>query len=322
MSKEPPVKVLYIIGWGRSGSTLIDNLLGEIDGFFSTGELRNLWHEGLQENRKCGCGELVIHCPVWSSVLRKVFGSNRREEIYFGRILEWQRATLRTRSTWRILRTMAGPRIELEAYAKVMARIYNSVAEVTNARVIVDSSKVPSDAALLTSIPSVDPFFLHLVRDPRATAYSWQRRKARLDGRLVENMPRFGLTKNAGSWMGFNLGAEALKKRAHPERFMRLRYEDFASEPRTAIERIAAFTGCPTSRTPFSDVRTAKLGVNHTISGNPSRFRTGPVVVSGDDEWISRQPVKARWATTLISLPYLGRYEYPILPNRGRPRSH
>jgi len=315
------VKVLYIIGWGRSGSTLLDNLLGEVAEFFSTGELRNLWHEALQEDRKCGCGELVIHCPVWSLVLTDVFGSNRREDIYSNRILEWQRAALRSRSTWEILRATTDSKTELEAYAKIMARIYHSVAGVTGARVVVDSSKVPSDAALLTSIPEIDPFFLHLVRDPRATAYSWQRLRARMDGRSVENMPRFGLAKNAGSWVEFNLGAEAVRKRTHPGRFMQLRYEDFISEPRVAIERVAAFVGYPTSTIPFSDARTAELGINHTVSGNPSRFRTGSVVVKGDDEWIARQSTMARWATTLISLPYLGRYGYSVFPGHDRARS-
>jgi len=32
-------KVLYIAGWGRSGSTILDNVLGQLDGCFSTGEL-------------------------------------------------------------------------------------------------------------------------------------------------------------------------------------------------------------------------------------------------------------------------------------------
>ena len=33
------VKVLYIVGMGRSGSTILANSLGEVDGFFSAGEI-------------------------------------------------------------------------------------------------------------------------------------------------------------------------------------------------------------------------------------------------------------------------------------------
>lgn len=46
------VKVLYIAGWGRSGSTILDNVLGQVEGFFSGGELSYLWERGLSENRR------------------------------------------------------------------------------------------------------------------------------------------------------------------------------------------------------------------------------------------------------------------------------
>jgi len=52
-------RVLYILGWGRSGSTVLGNILGEIDGFFSAGELHYLWERSLVEGRACGCGRDV-----------------------------------------------------------------------------------------------------------------------------------------------------------------------------------------------------------------------------------------------------------------------
>src|SRR5205823_1051409 len=48
-------KVLYIAGPGRSGSTVLDQVLGELPGFVSTGELQALWQRGLVERRPCGC---------------------------------------------------------------------------------------------------------------------------------------------------------------------------------------------------------------------------------------------------------------------------
>jgi hypothetical protein len=63
------VKVLYIAGSGRSGSTILDNTLGQIDGFFSVGELRYIWERGLIEDRLCGCGERVHQCPFWAAAL-------------------------------------------------------------------------------------------------------------------------------------------------------------------------------------------------------------------------------------------------------------
>src|SRR3712207_8209479 len=51
-----PVKVLYVVGLGRSGSTILSNSLGQIGGFFSGGELNFIWRHNVLENRLCGCG--------------------------------------------------------------------------------------------------------------------------------------------------------------------------------------------------------------------------------------------------------------------------
>ena len=54
MSGEP-VKVLFVGGFGRSGSTLLDNVLGQVDGFASCGEISYLWDRGLEQDRLCSC---------------------------------------------------------------------------------------------------------------------------------------------------------------------------------------------------------------------------------------------------------------------------
>jgi hypothetical protein len=62
-------KVLFIMGMTRSGSTVLDNVLGEVDGFFSAGEVRLIWKRGILESRSCGCGSPVLECPVWREVV-------------------------------------------------------------------------------------------------------------------------------------------------------------------------------------------------------------------------------------------------------------
>src|SRR5205085_9377274 len=64
-----PVRVLLIAGSGRSGSTLLANLLGSVPGVFSAGEMRYLFDRGLRDNRLCGCGVPFRECPVWTRIL-------------------------------------------------------------------------------------------------------------------------------------------------------------------------------------------------------------------------------------------------------------
>ena len=64
--------VVYIVGWGRSGSTLLTAILGELDGAFAAGELRMLWGRGAIGRRLCGCGRVIPECPIWSQVLERL----------------------------------------------------------------------------------------------------------------------------------------------------------------------------------------------------------------------------------------------------------
>ena len=66
--------VLFIAGWGRSGSTLLDRMLGQVPGVFSAGELRDIWERGVREDRLCGCGQPFRECAVWRKVGEVAFG--------------------------------------------------------------------------------------------------------------------------------------------------------------------------------------------------------------------------------------------------------
>lgn len=316
------LKVLYVIGWGRSGSTILDNLLGQLDGFFSSGELRNIWQEGLVEGRKCGCGARVEECEVWSRVLNDAFGPPSRRTIRPATVVEWERKALRTRHTLRVdraSRDWSKSSRELKAYASVTNDLYAQIASTTGARVIVDSSKVPANAFLLHALPSVEPFYIHLVRDPRATAHSWRMIKARLDRNEGEPMPRFGIVKSALNWNQFNAAAELLRRRA-PDRVMLLRYEDFVARPREIIERILDLVGEPGAELPFQGSSRVALLRTHTVSGNPSRFQTGEIEITEDRRWLTEQRVLDRVAVTALTGPLLSRYGYGWLPKRAQGR--
>ena len=162
LKADDGVKVIYIAGWGRSGSTLLDTLLGQIDGFFSTGELRYVWERGVIGNWTCGCQRSVKTCPLWSAVLNAVAEDRDAART----IVDWQRQATRFRHTRRLLDQTSddlGRDRALHSYVTVMQRLFSAIREATGARVIVDSSKRPSDAAALTLVPNLQLYVVHLV---------------------------------------------------------------------------------------------------------------------------------------------------------------
>jgi hypothetical protein len=307
----PRIKVLYIAGWQRSGSTILANLLGAIDGFCSSGELFSVWGYVWEKNVLCGCGQPFHACPHWSAIVRDAFGAPER--IDAARMWTSAQHVARTRQMHRLLLSGKRRRLlaELRPYLADLARLYRSIRAVSGCRVIVDSSKWPSYGSALDALDELDVRVVHLVRDPRAVAYSWTRRKALPDRDPPEEMYRSPRDSSV-RWNAWNVAAEAFW-RAHPERYLRLRYEDFVARPRESVEHILRFAGEPIGRLPFTGEHSLELGVSHTVSGNPVRLRTGPVELRPDDEWKQRMERGDRALVTALTLPLLLRYRYPVL---------
>lgn len=300
-------RVLYLTGWCRSGSTLLGNLLNELPGVVHVGELHYLWRNGVLRagtNTACGCGAEVADCPLWSAVLERVVGDGDPAASAAAALAD-QRALLRTRHAARRLAESTGRRATPAAVARTrdrMTGLYDAIAAESGASLVVDSSKYPAEPAALTGGTGPDLRVLHMVRDPRATAYSWRRAKAYI--------PAMGPVRSTACWTGFGWASDRLAG-ALPGRWERLRYEDFVAAPRAALGRVMELAGLP-GEPPVDAEGTAELGVNHTVTGNPDRLRRGRVEIRDSAAWRRELPVRDRVAATVLAAPLLARYRYPV----------
>src|SRR5207248_2851202 len=96
-----PLTVLYIAGAGRSATTLVGNILNQVEGCFCAGELRHLWREGAPRSGApagaCGCGRCLPDCPVWSRVLATEIDPGVTVSSVAASAIAWQRSYLRVR---------------------------------------------------------------------------------------------------------------------------------------------------------------------------------------------------------------------------------
>ena len=311
-------KVLYIAGWGRSGTTLLDNLVGSHHGVFTAGEVTRMWELSFGERRLCGCGAPLLECDLWKAVFDRAFGGTPPDP---NRMLELQRSAIPVWRTPSLVNAARRGQVCAGAaeYADVLSRLYRAIAAETGAGVIVDASKRPPDAVAAGLAEGVDPYLLHMIRDPRACAFSWQRTQVEPDSPVPSLMHRHGRLMNIGHWVSWNVASEMVAGIYPPGHYRRLRYEDFMTDPRGTLERIFEFHGEPVVGSPFTDRVTAHLPGNHTVAGNPKRFRTGEVRIRIDDEWRFRQAAVDRRTATALSLPLLPRYGYPANVLHGVP---
>lgn len=295
-------KVLYIAGWGRSGSTILDNVLGQVDGFFSAGELMFLWRRGLVEGRLCGCGQPVRECEIWTRVLARAYphGVDPQE------MLRLEAHSARTRHLpLHLARIEPGSR----RYRDELGALYRALQAETGCRVIVDSSKSPSYGRVLAGTPGLDVRVVHLVRDPRAVAYSWVRRKLqRDDPRRTRSMRSHGPAASSAYWNVLNESTRLLWPEAG--RRLLLRYEDFVAHPQATVDEIVRFAGEQTVGLPWTGSGELALEPTHTVSGNPSRFDHGTVALRPDDEWERALRPRDRRVVDVITRPVRRKYGY------------
>lgn len=300
-------KVLNIAGCGRSGSTILGNALGQATGFLHVGELCSIWQQGFRRNVTCGCGAAFRECALWKEVLRHPLLRDAERDAPL-------LAPLPRRVSHALPLLMAFPAIVrrrrgLSRYLDATGNLLRAIQQVSGCRVIVDSSKVPAHNFLLSLVPGVDVSYVHLVRDPRAVAHSWKRTLVRFDG--ANGAPSDNARTTAGraalKWIRANATMEAIRLRTG--RVLYCHYEQFVRDPAATVERIARFAGREAEGLSFADERTIVLAPTHTVWGNYSRLRTGPVEIRPDEEWKSKMGRADRLLVTALTRPLMARYD-------------
>jgi hypothetical protein len=152
-------------------------------------------------------------------------------------------------------------------------------------------------------VPTIDLRVVHIVRDPRASAFSWRSSK--------EGFTSHGVVESAKSWTARNAMLALLGSRLD-DHYLRVRYEDFVTDPRSTLAEISRFAGAERSGFGFLDGENIDIGTNHFVFGNPDLFRTGPIRLKLDERWKDDMAGRERRLVTSLSWPLMLRFGYPL----------
>jgi Sulfotransferase family len=308
------VIVAYVGGYSRSGSTLLDRMLGQLSGGASTGELVYLTLNSLGRDRLCGCGRHFSSCGFWRAVGERAFGGWDSDEAR--ELVELHPEVVRHRKVVFLVAPLLAPRFrrKLRRYAELLARLYRAIADVKGTGLVIDSSVDPAYAYVLRRLPGVELRSVHLVRDSRGTAFSWTKRQ------LMQSSPHEAAEKGtypplvtALRWDVYHLLFAFLRLLGVPQ--IVVRYEDMAQRPRETVARVLEHLDHPADGSAercFADASTIVLEPQHTALGNDMRFRTGPLTLRSDDAWRTSLPRRQRLLVFLTTLPLLALYGYLV----------
>ena len=295
MSDEP--SIIFIGGWGRTGSTLLARLLATSPGVTNVGEIKYLWSRGLLGNSQCGCGSSVEECVFWSAVFERagVVPSDSYARRMAGAVAS---SSLR-RGIWR--KSFSGDS-DRSFVREEFTKLLGAIADESGANVIVDSSK---DVSFLWAYPQgLRVALVHFWRTPAAVVDAWTD-SARHRSMAVgsDAFPDFGSVRAVTYLYALNL--MALFARPIHLRLERLTvdYESLVEDPERVVSgvgSVAGRLGVPSSLGSWE--LPADFGVQHSISGNPSRFDSR-VKIRRDTRYRDRMKPWRRWLISLMCAP-------------------
>ncbi|RJK97890.1 sulfotransferase [Vallicoccus soli] len=312
--------VLYIAGAGRSGSTLLERMLGAVPGLVNVGELVDLFRRVKDGDELCGCGRAFSACPFWTAVGERAFGG--WTPALAAEFVELKARVGRQRDLPQLLAPTRARAFQdgLERYGELHRRVYDAVLAESGAHVVVDASKGVAHALAFTRSGQVDVRLLHLVRDARGVAFSWAKAGVARPqaGAPGATMSSFSPELTAARWT--LLQGEITMARRLFTASTRVRYEDLVRSPARVVGDALTALGLPPGPGALAhiDGNRVDLPVTHGLSGNPSRFRSGVQELRADEQWRRDMSRRDRIVTTAIAAAPLTGYGY-VGPRERRP---
>ena len=276
-------KIIYIAGAGRSGSTMLDAVIGNFDDYFSCGELQNFTINGLERGEYCACGKPVPECEIWSKV-NFLWEAKRKLSLeHYNRIL--QKYFFSYRRIHILIFNYFFPSVEYKNFTTDTKFLYESIFDVIGTKTIVDSSKNPLRLLFLRKM-GFELVILHLSRNLIGVINSKKKR--------IEKNIRAGVEKDikpqktnriAVNWCCTNLLAAmfSLKKKR-----VKVRYESLINDPREIVTKLLfpdkISSELLNARGPFY--------TKHIVAGNKMRMRKSFHISSVREEMESKNLTK------------------------------
>lgn len=261
------MKYIYITGRGRSGSTVIDAMIGNSKSIESVGELVS----GMgRVNTMCSCGQRMKECNYWTSVQKEYESRTAKDWDMF------EKDTVKSGHVKYFLGTLIGNSEFYNDLVKDTELFTQVLLEKAGKNAILDSSKNPNRALFLAKFYA-DSKIIHLVKHPDGVAASKYKFIKRGKGykfmRRTYRNPKLAalyMTVEAISWLIGN-SMIGLIKLIKPKKVMLVKYEDFGTQPEIIFQKLSEFLEIDLSEVRDAVINGHPLTFGHTIGGNGVR---------------------------------------------------
>ena len=280
-TNQNKTQLIYILSNGRSGSTLLDMLLGMNPEIWTLGEAQLLPWEVRENRLPCGCAAPIGECVFWEPILDQIPLHTGRYPIEFFRERHTGGKTVRITHLMDILLREPSHKWEvaIPEYGQLNAQYFKVVKDAAEnyldhpIKWLVDASKNIYRLFWLYHSNLFNLRIIHLIKDPRAFVYSMTKDQSYVPLSKTLRISMRWLVENC--FFSFFISDKSLV-----EKSFFVRYEDLASKPDRAMKAIMEWLQVPHNEIDYSQFRKYE---NHAIAGNPMRWKDSNIRL--DEKW-------------------------------------
>lgn len=253
-------KIIYIIGLGRSGTTLLDIILGNSKNNFSCGELNRYPYE---EGRPYQYPEDYPQYSFWMDLKEKfekkhsvaeyknVSGLYRQFEYHVGFFLNYFNLISKKKFI---------------KYLSFVEDVYDNIFENISQSVLIDSSKYSSRAISLSRSEKYEVVYIYIKRNPVNVINSF----AKTD---VEQNSKSWFQANVYYFIGSMLCELAFRKLNRTHKCVKINFEDLVNRPALTLTKVATHTEIDLSESIKIVENKLPLNVGMIYYGNRVRLK-------------------------------------------------
>lgn len=265
---------VYIAGYGRSGSTVLDIILGSKEGFFSSGELTYLFEDFETPGRFCACGKNYLSCEVWGSLAAKISSTSRTMK-------DFANITRRVEKRRTVLEVFSGKQIQQsnlfrDEYARSIDMIL-SVLGTNTPKFVVDSSKNAADSMWrplsLKKIAGYPVKAIHLKRSLHATLKSVTK-ISNWEAEGFRQVSRHRFIRGFIGWHVANHFASRLRFILGEDSYHFVSYENLLKNTEKVVREIGNFLGEDLSTIAKQAATAEEFRIGHNVGGNRIRMNS------------------------------------------------
>jgi hypothetical protein len=316
MTPSSKINLVYVASIGRSGTTLLESMLGAHPSLETTGEL-HLWpHEIMMGGvQRCGSGEYVQNCPFWTEMRSRVDPLRQAApQLHFFREQHNGGKTLRPTRLWEFgtNRLHKKTNSQVRQYGENNEAIFRTFADLVDETTgrrpmwIVDASKDPYRLLWLQRSGLFNIKVIHMVKNPRGYIYSAIKHWLKVDDPLRALKRHYYTSRQALAWVIQNRLISAVAEHyLSSDNYLLLQYEDLASSPEETFAAVCEMIGV--THAPEA-VHNFREGSHFTIAGNPMRYENRGIIL--DETWKRRLPSSSRCLSDLVTSTSMEKYGY------------